>query len=308
MPETQDNNPTTQKAGLLNEQSLTQDQIINERERLAFKSYVKDQNAEVPSNFKDVDTWFNALKSAQGEYTKSRQEVSNLRNKYEPTDSSSSFITAPSIVDTKEASPVEYIELNNQMRIPTKEVATQVPQQSAATAADWKAWTLQYALHSTLDKETIKSIQDKTNLPESIINEYMTGQKAKIDIAYSKASDLIGGKEKMDKVFKWASQTLPQVEQDNINATLATPSWEIALLGLTAKYDKNNFSRVTEEPKQSNPLTRVSVQETISPQKGYMSRREFGVDRNNPRYGSDPAFRGYVESRMLLTDFNTIGS
>ena len=49
------------------------------RERVAFEAYVKNQGLEIPKNFKDSNSWFDSLKNAQKEYTKARQEISDLK-------------------------------------------------------------------------------------------------------------------------------------------------------------------------------------------------------------------------------------
>ena len=295
MQETQETIPTTTQAGVVNEQSLSSEDLILQREKLAFATYVKNQGGAIPENFKDIDAWFHSLKNAQGEYTKSRQELSSMKQKYEPT-----IISTP-------VPPVEPITMSGFQTAPNLKIPTQSTNSIAsATQADWKSWTLEYTQSNGLSNETIESIKSKTNMTEDIINEYMSGQKAKVQIAYSKASDIVGGKDKMDNIFKWASKNLPQNEQDSINASLATSNWEITLLGLTSKYDKATSSHTSQEPSNVAINQRVQFQQQQNPHKPYTSRREFNVERSNPRFMSEPAFRQAVEARMILTDFNNI--
>ena len=309
MQETQDTIPTTsQQAGVANEQSLSQEDLVLQREKQAFTAYVKNQGGNIPENFKDVDAWFSALKSAQGEYTKSRQEVSRLKQKYEPTDNAGGFQTiAPVINTTASVSEQRVTSFPSDLKIPKQEPVVQ-KEVVVASAQDWKSWTLEYASNNTLSPDTISAIKAKTNMTDDVIGEYMTGQKAKLQLAYSKASEVVGGQEKMNNIFKWASTALPQVEQDNINAALATPSWEIALLGLTSKYEKANASYTKDEPSQTPTNQKFPVQSVQNPNRPYTSKREFSMERNNPRFMGDPAFRKAVEGRMLLTDFNNLSA
>ena len=296
--------PQTQGAAM--EQSLTStpEDAILAREKVAFDAYVRNQGMQIPENFKDSGAWFESLKNAQKEYTKSRQEVAELKKKYED----------PNIVGNPnykpEAAPVapkaeEIPSLPEILKIPENKPEPAAPAPTAATEEDWKQWTIEFATNNGLSEDTVKKIQEKTKLPEFVVNEYMQGQKAKLEMAYSKASDLIGGREELNKMFVWASKNLTQAEQDSINRNLASPAWDVALYGLQAKYAK---STQTSKPNEPKPTARgqvpvASTQQGIMP---YQTKREFSAERNNPMFEANPKFRAYVEQRMLQTDFTTL--
>jgi len=285
------------------EQSLTstaEDAILS-REKAAFDAYVRNQGMAVPENFKDAGAWFESLKNAQKEYTKSRQEVADLKKKYEQAPSTANPVKQEA-APTKEEIPVvpEVLKIPEKKAEETPKVEPQV-----ATEDDWKQWTVEFATNNDLSPETLDTIKKKTNLPESIINEYMIGQKAKLEIAYSKAADLIGGKDQLAKMFDWASKNLSQAEQNSINQNLASPAWDIALYGLQAKYAKATGTSKAAEPKQTarGQVPVASTQQSIT---AYQTKREFMAERNDRRFEVNPKFREYVEQRMLRTDFTKL--
>ena len=286
------------------EQSLTstaEDAILS-REKAAFDAYVRNQGLAVPENFKDAGAWFESLKNAQKEYTKSRQEVADLKKKYEQNPTTANPVKQDAAPKAQEEIPV----VPEVLKIPEKkveEVKAETP--VVATEDDWKQWTVEFATKNDLSPETLDTIKKKTNLPESIINEYMMGQKAKLEIAYSKAAELIGGKDQLATMFDWASKNLTQAEQNAINQNLASPSWDVALYGLQAKYAKATGTSKTAEPKQT-ARGQVPIASTYQGITAYQTKREFMNERNNPKFNVDPKFRNYVEQRMMRTDFTKL--
>jgi hypothetical protein len=285
------------------EQSLTstaEDAILS-REKAAFDAYVRNQGMAVPENFKDASAWFESLKNAQKEFTKSRQEVADLKKKYEQAPSTANPVKQEA-APAKEEIPVvpEVLKIPEKKAEETPKVEPQV-----ATEDDWKQWTVEFATKNDLSPETLDTIKKKTNLPESIINEYMMGQKAKLEMAYTKAAELIGGKDQLAKMFDWASKNLTQAEQDSVNQNLASPSWDVALYGLQAKYAKATGTSKAAEPKQTakGQVPIASTQQSIT---AYQTKREFSAERNNPKFNTDPKFRNYVEQRMMRTDFTKL--
>lgn len=287
------------------EQSLTstaEDAILS-REKAAFDAYVRNQGMAVPENFKDAGAWFESLKNAQKEYTKSRQEVSDLKKKYEQTPSTANPVKQDAAPKAQEEIPV----VPEVLKIPEnkKQEETKPTDIAPATEDDWKAWTVEFATTDNLSDDTISAIKKKTNLPDYVIQEYMQGQKAKLEVAYSKASELVGGRDELAKMFDWASKNLSDAEQNAINQNLASASWDVALYGLQAKYNKATTTSKVAEPKQTSKgrIPIASTQEGIT---AYQTKREFMAERNNRRFETDPKFRNYVEQRMMRTDFTKL--
>jgi hypothetical protein len=291
------------------EQSLitTEKDVQVAKERVAFEAYVKNNGDKIPENFKDAGAWFDSLKNAQKEYTKSRQELAALKTEYAKQGAVNKdykeTVAAP-VVENKPQQPIPEI-----LRIPKNETVAETTTPEAppvVTESDWKSWTVEFATQGTLSESTQKLIKEKTKLPDYVINEYMLGQKAKIEMAYTKAADIIGGKDHLNKLFTWASKNLSQTEQDNMNASLASPNWEITLLGLNGLYNRKNPNLKQTEPEQTSTNSKPSMANTQVPDMPYRTKREFSNERNNPRFATDAKYRAAVEKRMLQTDFNKL--
>jgi hypothetical protein len=291
------------------EQSLVSSpaDAINAKERIAFAAYVKNQGNTIPPNFKDAGAWFDSLKNAQKEYTQSRQEIAALKTKYKE-EGATNPEAAPLAMTPTDAPVAAVVVGKEELRIPDAPAITPTPTAMDAVVSqdDWKAWTVEYATKGTLSAETQEVIKTKTKLPDFVINEYMAGQKAKIEVAYAKAAEVIGGKDKLTTLFTWASQNLSKPEQENMNASLASPNWEIALLGLNSKYDKMNPNNKRNEPVVSSTASKIPVASTQVPNQAYRTKREFSNERNNPRFQTDNKYRQAVEQRMMKTDFNKL--
>ena len=290
------------------EQSLTStpEDAILAREKSAFDAYVRNQGMQIPENFKDAGAWFESLKNAQKEYTKARQEVADLKKKYTDPNEAANPNYKPEVSKAVEAPKEEIPKLPEILKIPETKPETPVtPAPSAATEDDWKQWTIEFATNNALSEDTVKAIQEKTKLPEFVVNEYMQGQKAKLEMAYAKASDLVGGRDELSKMFVWASKNLSQAEQNSINQNLASPAWDVALYGLQTKYAK---ATQTSKPAEPKPTARgqVNIASTQQGITAYQTKREFSAERNNPQFESNPRFRAYVEQRMMRTDFTRL--
>jgi len=275
------------------------------RERKAFEIYVKNQGLEVPKNFKDASSWFDSLKNAQKEYTKARQEISNLKKTYESTGIpvNETIEEQVEIQETKEE-----IKVPEELRIPelqTKQEQPKTENKPVISEQDWSKWSMEVAVSGDLSSETIEEVKLKTGFTQNMIVDYVQAQKAKSREAYRQAADLIGGNEKLSSVFAWAAKTMTPQQQAEINATLASPSWEVALLGLEAKYNKStgNSAKGKEMQKVSKPVNTTASMNALQP---YRTKREFYADRSNPRYNSDTKFRQAVERRLSMSDISRI--
>lgn len=275
------------------------------REQQAFESYVKNQGVEIPSNFKDTTAWFNSLKNAQGEYTKARQEVADLKKTYGQTEGG----TNPAFVAPPKEETAPITKVPEELRIPNTppEVAkTNEPiSQPKFTDDDWSKWSMEVAVSNDLSPETKSEIKTKTGFSDKMIGDYMEGQKARSREAFGKAAEIVGSKDKLHSIFSWAAKTMTVQQQAEINATLASPSWEVALLGLATKFDRTSGAAAKSKEMPVNGQ-QVSSYQANTQLTDYKTKREFYADRGNPRYNSDPKFRLAVEQRMLKTDFNRL--
>ena len=273
------------------------------REAAAFENHVTQNHVAIPENFKSVGDWFNSLKSAQGEYTKARQEIATLRQQAAP-------VAAP-VVPAQEQPVGESIpSIPEELRIPEAPKAPPVDETKATkeqlTQEEWTKYSTEFAVSNSLSETTLAEIKAKTNLPDFVIQDFLQGQKARLQQAYAEAATRVGGKDTLAKVFDWASKNLSTAEQANVNASLASPSWEMTLLGLKAKYEQAASKLTSNEPAKTGAKAVAAVQAVTTNNMPYDSKGEFLSERNDPRFSRDPKFRAAVENRMARTNFNTL--
>jgi hypothetical protein len=144
-----------------------------------------------------------------------------------------------------------------------------------------------------------------------MIDDFLVAQRAKAREAYGQAADKIGGKDRLAKIFGWASKNLSQEQQISVNEGLASPNYEITLKGLASMYDENNkmVPNVASQAKAQEPTSspnRVPNPSGDGGQLPYRTRREYYADRNNPKYTTDVRFRDSVDLRLQRTDFSRI--
>lgn len=270
-----------------------------DREAKAFETHVTQNQIPVPDNFKSVGDWFNALKSAQKEYTKARQEISELKKQVPQA--------TPVAQEQPPEAPAPVIP--EELRIPDKPVEKPVTetQTEILTKDEWNKYSTEVAVNGTLSQESREAIKAKTKLPDYVIEDFLAGQKARLQQAYGSAAEVVGGKDQLARVFDWASKNLSVEDQKSVNAALSTPSWEVALLGLNAKYQASMSKKPTAQEPVKTPSTQKVGATTATPTLGaYTSKAEFYKDRRDPRFASDPRFRQAVETRMSKTNFNSL--
>ena len=270
-----------------------------DREAKAFETHVTQNQIPVPDNFKSVGDWFNALKSAQKEYTKARQEISELKKQVPQA--------TPVAQEQPPEAPAPVIP--EELRIPDRPVEKPVSetQTEILTKDEWNKYSTEVAVNGTLSPESREAIKAKTKLPDYVIEDFLAGQKARLQQAYGSAAEVVGGKDQLARVFDWASKNLSVEDQKSVNAALSTPSWEVALLGLNAKYQASVSKKPTAQEPVKTPSTQKVGATTATPTlSAYTSKAEFYKDRRDPRFASDPRFRQAVETRMAKTNFNSL--
>jgi len=275
-----------------------------EAEKKAFKTYVENTGQPIPENFKDAESWFSSLKEAQANYTKGQQEIATLREQYAEHGS------APAPTEEAPAEPVTEAAPLITSDSPELRVQKQVQEEASAVEAanigvdqeTYDAWAMEMAATGEISTETRESIKTKTGFSEKMIDDYVTGQKARLRENFAKASNVVGGKEKLQQIFDWASTSLSQDDQQMVNIGLASPSYEVTLRGLSSMYEQAVTSQKAAEPTKNPNLAAVPASETgVRP---YSTKREFTAERNDPKFMMEPKYRQLVEQRMSMTDWN----
>jgi len=282
----------------------TPQDIASVRERQAFSTYVQNSGEKIPDNFNDAGAWFDSLKEAQKNYTQGQQEISNLKQEYAENNT-----TNPNYVP-EQAAPTEEVEIDGteELRIPSpseQHEEYEVEDTPQITEEDWSSWGMEVAVNGNLSSETRADIKDKSGFTDGMIDDFMDGQKAKMREAYAESTKVVGGKARLDNIFKWAAESLSYEEQVQINFGLSGPTSEVTLRGLNQMYEQ----AIGSDAKSKEPMTTPNMQPSSVTQTGYVgykTKREFYIDRNNPRFRVEPKFREAVEQRMRHTDFNSL--
>lgn len=275
------------------------------RERAAFETYVQNSGDKIPSNFQDAGAWFDSLKEAQKQYTQGQQEIAALKKEYATTNATNpNYDPNPSTPESAESvEPMQPVG-KEELRIPEIDTTPQEPTSSPAISQeDWDRWGMEVAIKGALTNETREEIKGK-GFTDKMVDDLLAAQQAKMREAYSSATSVVGGKERLDTIFAWAAKSLSKEEQAQINVGLSGPAYEITLRGLANTYDMASTSKRTKEPTQTPGIEPSSV--AYDGTVGYKTKREFYADRNNPRFTTDNRFRQAVEGRMIKTDFNNL--
>ena len=194
----------------------------------------------------------------------------------------------------------EELRLNIPEEVPEYEQA-----QPRLTSEMWNEWSGELASTGEMSEQTMDRIQQVTNFPKGVIEDYISAHKAKMRESFSTASEVVGSKDRLKSIFEWAENTLSADDQSEINRGLASPSYEVTLRGLASMYDQRSITAEKgREPAMTPNLQNVAASEQGFV--GYKTQREFTADRNNPRFKLEPQFRTAVEQRMMRTDFNTL--
>jgi len=272
----------------------TAEQIQYEHEKEAFKTHMATSGEQVPENFKDAGAYFDSLKEAQKQYTQTRQELSELRNSMEQQPEQP--------IVTPEAEAL----ITNELRIPAPEEKKEETKAETLGVDEttYEKWGYEFATQGDLSPETREEIKKTTGFTDRMVSDYIAGQKAKLREGFDKAATVVGGRDNLNKLFKWASNNLNKEQMENINLGLSSPTYEVTLRGLNEMYKEQVTKEKQKEPAPNPNLTQVAASQTgILP---FNSQVEFKEARSNPQFQFDPKYRDVVQKRMAITDWNTL--
>ena len=141
-------------------------------------------------------------------------------------------------------------------------------------------------------------------IPEGLITSMVAGHRATMQQQYADAGQVVGGKERLDSIFRWAADNLPAERRQAINEGLKSDG-EATLLGLAAMYDRAQSDAPKAQEPQEAPryAANPAGQQTIQ---GFVTKSDMYAAMGDPKYGADPKYRAEVEARMRVTDMNTI--
>lgn len=152
-----------------------------------------------------------------------------------------------------------------------------------------------------------RSVLNQRGVDDTVIDTMVEGQRARMRQQYAAAADIVGGSDRLSKIFGWAAHSLNDMQRTQINAGLASDASEITLRGLASMYDQS----VPDKPIDSEMVTSSTKPSSMSAGRevtvGYKTKADYYQDYDvlmkNPH---DLKLRDKIESRMRKTDWAVI--
>jgi len=211
---------------------------------------------------------------------------------------------AEPVVETpvEEAAPVV-----EELRVPDEPVAEPEPEvpadKSVVKDEEMAQYTQEIMRTGNISDESKASLVER-GIPESLINSMVEGQRAKMRDQYSRAGDIVGGSDRLSKIFGWAAKNLDEGQRAAINAGLAGSASEATLRGLAGMYDQASTTESVKaaEPREApryaaNPAGREVVT-------GFTSKADYyaAIDAAS----KDPSLQPALIDRASRTDLNSL--
>ena len=206
---------------------------------------------------------------------------------------------APVVDETELEVPAVDGDVDLQIEEPVVEEVPEVP--ARPSAEDWQGWTNEIDTTGSLSDDAREAIKSGFGFDDSVIDTFMAGRKAMQRAAYAEAAPVVGGEAQLKAVLEWAGANLSAEERTANNAALLGPQRDTVLLGLKARYDAANPTKVAKaaEPKATQGKTIA----TPEPIKGFTSQAEMSAHINSQQYRNDPEFRQLVAERIAKSNF-----
>lgn len=252
-----------------NEEAFTQEQV--DAELQAAELWAKANPNNLPPQFNgDPDKFMASYKEMRATLTRTQQENAKLKSAEKPP------------VEEKEIKPPE------SLTVPKKTEPETQP-----STEDWSNWGSEITQTGNLAEETRAKIRARFNIPDSVINEYIDGARARQRQAAEEAAKIVGGSQKLASIVQWAADNLKEEERTAVNAALRQPGWQNVILGLKARMDMNNT-----EPK-SKVETSSGIPAGLKP---FANVNEMTKAMRDPRYKYDAEYQATVQAKFALQE------
>jgi hypothetical protein len=182
----------------------------------------------------------------------------------------------------------------NAIRVPDAPSAPQAPAGAPAAADLVAKMTQEYAQTGAVTPETRQEFIQRTGLPDSYVDQQLAYMKGKEQAALQIAVNRLGGEGAVRELQDWATKRLSAEDRQAFNRAVYSddPAMaSLALDGLAAKFEME----VGRSPKI---IAGRRPQEQFGGVVPYQSHAEWSVERKDPRYKTDPAWRAKVEDRF----------
>lgn len=186
------------------------------------------------------------------------------------------------------------------------ELPPEEPETAEVSQEQWDSWGSEILSSGELSEETRTTIKEQLKVPDFMIDQYLDLFKVQMDAqkkqAYDEMGDVVGSREEVQNVLKWASNNLDKAEITAINLQLLGPRRATVMAGLKARYDAST-PEVPNEPKRPQTVASTNAVSGIEP---YRSVDEMKRDVADPRYRTNQdGWRDHVNRRQILTHQKT---
>lgn len=147
----------------------------------------------------------------------------------------------------------------------------------------WETGTIEEADYASLEKAGIS---------RSMVDQFIEGQKAIVELEQSRVHNSVGGKDAYQSMIEWAKGSLSEAEVNAYDRAVNSDNMDdvlSAVKGLKARFDNENGFE---------PVRRVGGSTSGSAAPAYESLAQMQADMRNPLYYTDPAFRAQVEQKL----------
>lgn len=180
----------------------------------------------------------------------------------------------------------------------TPKVDAVTPEAAQKAGVNLDALYTEYGQNGKLSDTSYADLAAK-GFDKATVDAHIEGQKARAEAYTNKLAEVVGGRESLDAILKWAGPNLADAQKAAINEALASGNEalaQMALRGLHSDY----VAKVGSDPKvtvngQATPRTA-----TVQP---FGSNDEIVRAMSDRRYKEgDPAYHAQVEARLAVTN------
>jgi hypothetical protein len=138
-----------------------------------------------------------------------------------------------------------------------------------------------------ISKETREKLAE-AGISDEIIDNYIDGQKAKVEAKINEIAEVVGGREEMDSIVKWASNNLSEEEKSSINAIRDENIMKIILKDLKERMEEKE-GKTPDYVKGDGGKSQTNI---------YESQAQMMAEIRDPRYEVDEAYREQVRKKI----------
>lgn len=189
---------------------------------------------------------------------------------------------------TPEAPAAPATEAAPAVQAPTNEVSDALK----AAGIDYNALSLEYANNEGKLGDDSYAKLAKAGYPKTLVDGYLSGQKALADNYAATVHSFVGGQEAHDSIMAWAKTALTPAEKAAYNATVNSGNQEavkLALQGLQARAANEGGT----DPQLLNGRSAVGGSDVFE------SSAQVTEAMRDPRYAKDPAYRQKVADKVM---------